>query len=107
MWLAPTAQVIGNVVLAREASIWFSAIVRGDNVPIVALDGEPGAEGRLSIDGSPPSPPTCRSPPIAEPSTHRASDSRSLSRGGWCPACSRSRSYRPATGAAPAAGAAG
>jgi hypothetical protein len=35
VWLAPTAQVIGNVVLGREASIWFSAIVRGDNEPIV------------------------------------------------------------------------
>ena len=31
VWLAPTAQVIGNVVQGREASIWFSAIVRGDN----------------------------------------------------------------------------
>jgi hypothetical protein len=34
-WLAPTAQVIGDVVLGREASIWFAAIVRGDNEPIV------------------------------------------------------------------------
>ena len=38
VWLAPTAQVIGNVVLGREASIWFSAIVRGDNEPIVIGD---------------------------------------------------------------------
>jgi carbonic anhydrase/acetyltransferase-like protein (isoleucine patch superfamily) len=35
VWLAPTAQVIGNVVLGRGTSIWFSAIVRGDNEPIV------------------------------------------------------------------------
>jgi carbonic anhydrase/acetyltransferase-like protein (isoleucine patch superfamily) len=38
VWLAPTAQVIGDVVLGREASIWFSAIVRGDNEPIVIGD---------------------------------------------------------------------
>ena len=30
VWLAPTAQVIGDVVLGREASIWFSAIVIGE-----------------------------------------------------------------------------
>ena len=35
VWLAPTAQVIGDVVLGQEASIWFSAIVCGDNEPIV------------------------------------------------------------------------
>ena len=35
IWLAPTSQVIGNVVLGREASIWFSAVVRGDNGQIV------------------------------------------------------------------------
>ena len=38
VWLAPTAQGIGNVVLGREASIWFSAIVRGDNEPIMIGD---------------------------------------------------------------------
>src|SRR3974390_379546 len=43
-----------------------------------ALDGEPGAVGRLSIAGNPPSPPTCRPPPIAEPSRRRANASRSL-----------------------------
>ena len=44
VWLAPTAQIIGNVVLGREASIWFSAIVRGDNEPIVI--GEASYESR-------------------------------------------------------------
>ena len=38
VWLAPPAQVIGNVVLGREASIWFSVVVRGDNEPIVIGD---------------------------------------------------------------------
>jgi carbonic anhydrase/acetyltransferase-like protein (isoleucine patch superfamily) len=30
-WIAPTASVIGRVRLARGASIWFGAILRGDN----------------------------------------------------------------------------
>lgn len=33
-WIAPTAQVIGNVIIGREASIWFSVVVRGDNETI-------------------------------------------------------------------------
>jgi carbonic anhydrase/acetyltransferase-like protein (isoleucine patch superfamily) len=34
-WIAPTAAVIGHVVLERNASIWFGAVLRGDNEPIV------------------------------------------------------------------------
>ena len=30
-WVADSAQVIGNVELAEGASIWFGAILRGDN----------------------------------------------------------------------------
>ncbi|WP_434388612.1 gamma carbonic anhydrase family protein [Melittangium boletus] len=30
-WVAPNAQVIGQVRLGREASVWFGAVVRGDN----------------------------------------------------------------------------
>ena len=33
-WIAPNATVIGDVILARNASIWFGAVVRGDNDPI-------------------------------------------------------------------------
>ncbi len=29
-WVAPTATVIGNVVIGEDASIWFGAVVRGD-----------------------------------------------------------------------------
>jgi len=60
VWLPPTAQVIGNVVLGREESIWFSAIVRGDNEPIVigdrtnvqdgcVLHSDPGAPLRITM----------------------------------------------------------
>ena len=33
-WVADSAQVIGNVELAEGASIWFGAILRGDNEPM-------------------------------------------------------------------------
>ncbi len=34
-WIAPTAVVLGNVTLKKNASVWFGAVVRGDNDPIV------------------------------------------------------------------------
>jgi len=30
-WVAPTATIIGNVVVGAEASIWFGAVLRGDD----------------------------------------------------------------------------
>ena len=30
-WVADSAQVIGHVVLGENASIWFGAVLRGDN----------------------------------------------------------------------------
>jgi carbonic anhydrase/acetyltransferase-like protein (isoleucine patch superfamily) len=33
-WVAPTAVVIGEVVIEEEASVWFGSVVRGDNEPI-------------------------------------------------------------------------
>ncbi len=33
-WVAETATVIGNVILKENASIWYGAVVRGDNDPI-------------------------------------------------------------------------
>jgi carbonic anhydrase/acetyltransferase-like protein (isoleucine patch superfamily) len=34
-WIAPNACVIGNVTVSRNASIWYGAILRGDNDPII------------------------------------------------------------------------
>ncbi|QGG90470.1 gamma carbonic anhydrase family protein [Agrobacterium sp. MA01] len=34
-WLAPDAQVIGDVCLGEDVGIWFGAVLRGDNDPIV------------------------------------------------------------------------
>ena len=33
-WIAPTAVVLGHVILKKNASIWFGAVLRGDNDPI-------------------------------------------------------------------------
>jgi carbonic anhydrase/acetyltransferase-like protein (isoleucine patch superfamily) len=33
-WIAPTAVLIGNVRLKRDASVWFGAVLRGDDEPI-------------------------------------------------------------------------
>ena len=33
-WVAPSASVLGGVVLADFASVWFGAVLRGDNEPI-------------------------------------------------------------------------
>lgn len=33
-WIAPGATVLGNVILKPGASIWFGAVLRGDNDPI-------------------------------------------------------------------------
>jgi carbonic anhydrase/acetyltransferase-like protein (isoleucine patch superfamily) len=30
-WIAPNAAVIGSVVLENNASVWFNAVIRGDN----------------------------------------------------------------------------
>jgi len=33
-WIAPGAQVIGNVHIGAGVSIWFNAVLRGDNEPM-------------------------------------------------------------------------
>jgi carbonic anhydrase/acetyltransferase-like protein (isoleucine patch superfamily) len=38
-WVADTARVIGNVVINELVSIWFGAIIRGDNERIVVGRG--------------------------------------------------------------------
>lgn len=34
-WVAPSADLIGDVRLGDGASVWFGAVIRGDNTPIV------------------------------------------------------------------------
>lgn len=30
-WVAPNATLVGSVVLQRDSSVWFNAVIRGDN----------------------------------------------------------------------------
>ena len=45
-WAAPSADVIGDVRLGARASVWFGAVIRADNTPIII-----GEESNLQ-DGS-------------------------------------------------------
>ncbi len=38
-WIAPTAVLIGNVVIGAHASVWFGAVLRGDNEAIMVGEG--------------------------------------------------------------------
>ncbi len=38
-WVAPGAHVIGKVILGEGVSIWFGAVLRGDNEPLVIGEG--------------------------------------------------------------------
>ncbi|WP_316859897.1 gamma carbonic anhydrase family protein [uncultured Cohaesibacter sp.] len=37
-WIAPTACLIGKVIVGHEASVWFGSVLRGDNEPITIGD---------------------------------------------------------------------
>ena len=38
-WVAPGARLSGRIVLAKGASVWFNAVLRGDNEPIAVGEG--------------------------------------------------------------------
>jgi len=44
-WVAPGAQVLGRVVLGASSSVWFNAVLRGDNEPIVIGPGSNVQDG--------------------------------------------------------------
>ncbi|SRR3954447_1939152 len=37
-WVAPSANVVGDVRLGARASVWFGAVLRGDNTPLILGD---------------------------------------------------------------------
>ncbi|MBO9622915.1 MAG: gamma carbonic anhydrase family protein [Sphingomonas sp.] len=60
-WVAPSADLIGEVELAALASVWFGAVIRADNTPIrvgartnvqdgAMLHSDPGAPCTLGDD---------------------------------------------------------
>ena len=46
-WVADSAQVIGSVHLAANSSVWFGAILRGDNDPINVGEGSNIQDGSV------------------------------------------------------------
>lgn len=54
-WIAPSADVIGDVRMGEQAGIWFGAVIRADNTPIVVGDRTNIQEGAMlhSDPGSP------------------------------------------------------
>ena len=34
-WVAPSADLIGDIRLGEQASVWFGAVIRADNTPII------------------------------------------------------------------------
>ena len=46
-WIAPTAAVMGNVVLKKNASVWWGATLRGDNDPITVGEGSNIQDGSV------------------------------------------------------------
>lgn len=46
-WVADSAQVMGDVVLAPEANVWFGAILRGDNERITIGKGSNIQDGSV------------------------------------------------------------
>ena len=54
-WIAPNAAVIGSVILKKNASIWFSATLRGDNDPIIVGENSNIQDGSVchTDDGMP------------------------------------------------------
>ena len=46
-WIAPSANVIGEVILAKDASVWFNAVLRADNEPIYVGQGSNIHDGAI------------------------------------------------------------
>ncbi|WP_409523129.1 gamma carbonic anhydrase family protein [Nitrincola sp. MINF-07-Sa-05] len=46
-WVAETADVIGDVVLSRNSSVWYQAVIRGDNEQIELGEGSNIQEGAV------------------------------------------------------------
>jgi len=46
-WIAPSATVLGNVILKKNSSVWFNAVLRGDNDPIVVGENSNVQDGSI------------------------------------------------------------
>ena len=50
-FIAPSSAVIGNVVLGKESSIWYNAVIRGD-VQGIKIGNETNVQERVIIHGN-------------------------------------------------------
>ena len=46
-WIAPNATIIGDIVIKNDASIWFTAVLRGDIEQIVVDEGSNIQDGSV------------------------------------------------------------
>ena len=46
-WTAPSADLIGDVRLGARASVWFGAVLRGDNTPLILGDDSNFQDGAI------------------------------------------------------------
>lgn len=46
-WVADSAQVIGNIELQNDTSVWFGVVIRGDNEPVTIGRGTNIQEGSV------------------------------------------------------------
>ena len=46
-WVAPSADLIGDVRLGHEVGVWFGAVIRADNTPILVGDRSNIQEGAM------------------------------------------------------------
>ena len=46
-WVAPNATIIGNVTLEKNSSVWFNAVIRGDNENIHVGEGSNVQDGSV------------------------------------------------------------
>jgi carbonic anhydrase/acetyltransferase-like protein (isoleucine patch superfamily) len=46
-WIAPSAVLIGRVVLKKNASVWWGAVLRGDNEPIMVGENSNVQDGAV------------------------------------------------------------
>ncbi len=46
-WIAPNASLMGKVEIGKDASVWWNAVLRGDNEPIIVGEGSNVQDGSV------------------------------------------------------------
>jgi carbonic anhydrase/acetyltransferase-like protein (isoleucine patch superfamily) len=53
-WIAPTATLVGDVLVEEDASVWYGAVLRADFGPVVVRRGANVQDGSVLHGGSDP-----------------------------------------------------